>query len=113
MSTPRNRWTRSAAALISGAMIVVAIPALAAGPASAATQTITITKSGFVPMNQTIKVGDTIAFTNTDTTVARGPVQGHDGLHLHGHASGRPADEDAVLHLDRGRQLRLLRSQPA
>ncbi len=29
-------------------------------------QTITITKSGFVPMNLTIKTGDTISFTNTD-----------------------------------------------
>jgi plastocyanin len=50
-------------------MIVVGIPALVSGPASAATQTITITKAGFVPMNQTIKVGDTISFTNTDATV--------------------------------------------
>jgi plastocyanin len=49
-------------------MIAVAIPALAASTASAATQTITITTSGFVPMNLTIKVGDTIAFTNSDTS---------------------------------------------
>jgi plastocyanin len=69
MNTPRIHWLRSVAAVIAGALIVVAIPAVGAGPASAATQTITITKSGFVPMNQTIKVGDTIAFTNTDTTV--------------------------------------------
>jgi plastocyanin len=50
-------------------MLAVAIPALVAGPASAATQTITITKSGFVPMNLTIKVGDTIGFTNADVVV--------------------------------------------
>lgn len=66
MNTHRNRWNRSLVAVISGAMIAVAIPALVASPASAATQTITITKSGFVPMNLTIKVGDTISFTNSD-----------------------------------------------
>lgn len=60
---------RLAVALISGSMIAVALPALLASPASAATQTITITKSGFVPMDQSIKTGDTIAFTNADTVV--------------------------------------------
>ena len=48
-------------------MVVVGVPALVAGPAGAATQTITVTASGFVPMNLTIKTGDTIDFTNTDT----------------------------------------------
>ena len=57
MNTHKIRWIRSAAVVISGAMIAVAVPALVASPASAATQTITITKSGFVPMNLTIKVG--------------------------------------------------------
>jgi plastocyanin len=69
MNAHRIRWIRSAAIVISGAMVAVAIPALVAGPASAATQTITITKSGFVPMNLTIKVGDTIGFTNADVVV--------------------------------------------
>lgn len=68
MTTHTNRWIRGVAAVATGAMIAVAIPALAATPASAATQAITITKSGFVPMNLTIKVGDTIAFTNSDTS---------------------------------------------
>jgi plastocyanin len=36
-------------------------------PASAATQDISITRSGYVPLSQTVKVGDTIAFTNADT----------------------------------------------
>ena len=67
MNTTRNRWIRGAAAVATGALLVVAIPAIAAGPATAATKTITITTSGFVPMNLTIKVGDTIGFTNTDT----------------------------------------------
>ena len=48
-------------------MVAVAIPALVASSASAATQTISITTSGFVPMNLTIKTGDTITFANSDT----------------------------------------------
>lgn len=67
MNSTRSRWIRSAAAVVAGALLAVAVPALVASPVSAATQTITITKSGFVPMNLTIKVGDTISFTNTDT----------------------------------------------
>jgi plastocyanin len=67
MNSHTALWSRSAAIVISGLMVVVAIPALVAGPASAATQTITITASGFVPMNLTIKVGDTVSFTNADT----------------------------------------------
>lgn len=66
MNTNRSRWIRSAAAVVSGALLAVTIPALVASTASAATQTITITKSGFVPMNLTIKTGDTISFTNSD-----------------------------------------------
>jgi plastocyanin len=67
MTITTNRWIRGAAAVISGSLIAVAIPALVATQASAATQTVTITKSGFVPMNLTIKTGDTVSFTNTDT----------------------------------------------
>jgi plastocyanin len=67
MTTNRSRWIRSAAAVASGVLLAVTIPALVATPASAATQTITITKSGFVPMNLTIKTGDTVSFTNSDT----------------------------------------------
>lgn len=67
MNANRSRWIRSAAAVVSGALLAVTIPAMVAGTANAATQAITITKSGFVPMNLTIKAGDTISFTNTDT----------------------------------------------
>lgn len=67
MTVTTNRWIRGVAAVISGLLIAVAIPALVATQASAATQTVTITKSGFVPMNLTIKTGDTVSFTNTDT----------------------------------------------
>ena len=67
MNSSRTRLTRAAAvAVISGSMVVVAIPALTSSPALAATQTITITKSGFVAMNVTIKNGDTVSFTNAD-----------------------------------------------
>jgi plastocyanin len=66
MSTT-TRWIRGLSAAIAGSMVAVAIPVLVTGTASAATQTISITASGFVPMNLTIKTGDTIAFANTDT----------------------------------------------
>ena len=46
MNSNRSRWIRSAAAVVSGALLAVAVPALVASPVSAATQTITITKSG-------------------------------------------------------------------
>lgn len=68
MIAHKNRWIRGVTAVVSGAMVAVAIPALVATTATAATQTITITNAGFVPMNLTIKVGDTIAFTNSDTS---------------------------------------------
>ena len=113
MNTTRRRWTRSAAAVVSGALLAVAIPALVASTASAATQTITITKSGFVPMNLTIKTGDTIAFTNSDVAAHEVLFKATTGLHLHGEAAGHPADEDAVVHVDRRRQLPVLRSEPA
>jgi plastocyanin len=80
MNTNGNRWPRIATALVAGSMIAVAIPALAASPASAATQTITITKSGFVPMNQTIRVGDTIAFTNADVAAHEVLFKGSTGF---------------------------------
>lgn len=67
MRTRTIQFRRLAAIGISGSMMAVAIPALIATPVQAATQTVTITKSGFVPMNLTIKTGDTISFTNADT----------------------------------------------
>lgn len=50
-------------------LAAISLPLITAAPAGAATQTITITASGFVPMNQSIKTGDTITFTNADTAV--------------------------------------------
>lgn len=69
MKIDRMPWIKVTALVISASMIVVALPALMAGPASAATLMITVTTSGFVPMNLTIKVGDTITFANADTVV--------------------------------------------
>lgn len=57
------RFTALAAAC---SLTLVAVGTAVVAPASAATQGISITKSGFVPMNQKIKVGDTISFTNAD-----------------------------------------------
>ncbi len=66
MTAQKNRWIRKAAILVCVSMTAVAAPNLAAAPANAATQTITITSAGFVPMNLTIKTGDTVTFTNAD-----------------------------------------------
>lgn len=61
--------SRTAAVIISAAMLAVVVPTVTASTAAAATQTITVTAKGFVPMNLSIKAGDTITFSNTDTTV--------------------------------------------
>ena len=66
MTAHRSPWIRTAALLTSVTLAAVVIPAFAADSASAATQSITITASGFVPMNLAIKTGDTISFTNSD-----------------------------------------------
>ena len=113
MSITTTRWIRSVSAVIAGAMVAVAIPALVASPASAATQTISITKSGFVPMNLTIKTGDTITFANTDTAAHEVLFKADDRIHVHREAAGHPAGQVAVLHLDCRRQLPVLRSEPA
>lgn len=49
-------------------LVAVAVAALAgAGGSSAATVQVTITRAGFVPADVTIRVGDTVTWTNTDT----------------------------------------------
>jgi len=51
-------------------LVAVAVAALAgAAGGSAATATVTITKAGFVPADISVKVGDTVSWTNTDTSV--------------------------------------------
>lgn len=51
-------------------MLAVGVAALVAAlPAAAADQTVTITKAGFVPAAVTIGVGERVTFTNADTTV--------------------------------------------
>ncbi len=66
MNTAVRRSARITALAATCSLTLVAMGATISSPASAATQGISITKSGFVPMNQTIKVGDTISFTNAD-----------------------------------------------
>lgn len=65
MKTAKRRFARITA-VAAACSLAVATGAMTT-PAGAATQGIAITKSGYVPANQTIKVGDTISFTNTDT----------------------------------------------
>src|SRR5947209_17799403 len=49
-------------------VLAVAVTALAAAaPTPAATANVTITKAGYLPATVTIRTGDTVAFTNTDT----------------------------------------------
>lgn len=49
-------------------LLLAAVTALvAAAPAAAATVSVSITRAGFVPNNVTVKVGDTVTWTNADT----------------------------------------------
>jgi plastocyanin len=49
-------------------LAAIAVTALgAAAPAPAATANVTITKAGYLPSTVTIRTGDSVAFTNTDT----------------------------------------------
>ena len=51
-------------------LVATAVAALTgASGSSAATATVTITKAGFVPAAVSVRVGDTVSWTNTDTTV--------------------------------------------
>lgn len=49
-------------------------------PAAAATVTITITKTGFVPTTVSIKTGDSVTFTNTDTSTHQVVFKNTNGL---------------------------------
>ena len=51
------------------ALAATGLPLLATGPAAAATQSVTITASGFVPRSLTLAVNDSVTFTNSDSTV--------------------------------------------
>ena len=62
----RATMRRTTALAAAAAIALVAVP-MTVTPASAATQNINITKTGYDPLTQSIKVGDTITFTNTDT----------------------------------------------
>jgi len=56
-------WLGLVAVVVAAA---VALPVVIGSPASAATQTVTITASGYVPADVTIQVGDTVSFANSD-----------------------------------------------
>ncbi len=60
---------RVTAATAAMGMAIAMLPLMTAVPASAATQLVTITASGYVPGNFTIQVGDTVTYTNADTLV--------------------------------------------
>jgi plastocyanin len=67
MTTPKSHPIRITALLMSVALAAVTGSTIFTAPAYAATQAITITTSGFVPADVTIKTGDTVSFTNSDT----------------------------------------------
>ncbi len=58
---------RTTALAATAALAFVALPIVAGTSASAATFNVTIAKTGYTPLAQDIKVGDTVTFTNTDT----------------------------------------------
>jgi plastocyanin len=64
-----TRGVRVIGLLASASLVAVALPAIVASSADAATQTVTITKDGYVPAAQTISAGDTVIFANADATV--------------------------------------------
>lgn len=55
-------------ALVAAAMLVVGLPVALAPAAAAAPQAVTITASGFVPRDVTVQVGESVTFTNTDSS---------------------------------------------
>ena len=47
--------------------VAAALALTALGPATAANQTVTITRTGFTPADVTVNVGETVTWRNTDT----------------------------------------------
>lgn len=54
--------------LAAAALVVVGLPMVSAPVAMAAPQAVSVTSSGFVPRDVTIQVGETVTFTNTDSS---------------------------------------------
>lgn len=69
MKNRHSPWSRALAVLAITTLATAIVPALAIGPAQAATQTVTITKAGYVPDAVTLTTGDTVTFSNTDAVV--------------------------------------------
>ena len=61
-------------------LVSASLALLAASPAGAATVAVSITKDGFVPRDVTVQVGDTVTWTNSDTSVHQ--VQATNGAFL-------------------------------
>jgi plastocyanin len=64
-----SRMIRRALAALGASSLIIAASFLPAAIASAATQTVTVTINGYVPMSSTIAAGDSIGFVNADITV--------------------------------------------
>lgn len=75
MNTTRP-WTRWIVGLIATALVVGGWVA----PAHAASQTVTITSSGFVPKDVTVQVGDSVTFANTDSAAHQVEFRGGNGI---------------------------------
>ena len=113
MTTTRSRWIRSAAAVAAGALIAVTVPALVATHGECGHPDHHHHQVGLRPDEPDDQDRRHDQLHEHGHRRARGALQGDDRLHLHREAAGRPADEDAVLHVDGGRQLPVLRSEPA
>jgi plastocyanin len=72
--------TRLSVGVITVALALGGSAAIGAAPASAATQTVTITSSGFVPKDLTVQVGDSVTFTNSDSSVHQVEFRGGSGI---------------------------------
>lgn len=61
-------------------LMVLAVAGVITATAFAATVTVTITKAGYVPASSTIAAGDTVQFTNADTTAHQVTFKSSTGL---------------------------------
>lgn len=66
MDVLRRAQRTGLSALAAVALLLVGLPVVTAPAAMAASQTVTITSSGFVPRDVTVQVGETVTFSNTD-----------------------------------------------
>lgn len=68
------------AGLVALGLLLTGLPVLSASSAVAANQGVTITSAGFVPKDVTVQVGDTVSFTNSDSSAHQVDFRGAAGV---------------------------------